>query len=151
VYQFTPAFTPRRRFLSQFTTGVAESQTVKIAAIQARQKEPFLLSSQLLWSRNLVVNAPVQQNGCLTLKKAVTGQALIVNKCLVEFEHQYGGITDSDYVFVLKMDHPSRSYFSDQNVIMVVREGVYKNYAKGDVVRVYYSGEDPLEFIIEGE
>ena len=81
-----------------------------------------------------------------------TCTALRVVQCrLVEFEHQYGGITDSDYVFVLKMDYPSRSYFSDQNVIMVVREGVYKNYAKGDVVRVYYSGEDPLEFIIAGE
>ena len=36
-------------------------------------------------------------------------------------------------------------------VKVIVSERIYKKYTAGEVVRIYYSDTDPLEFIIKGE
>jgi hypothetical protein len=79
------------------------------------------------------------------------GGALIIDRELVYREDQYGNVTGSRFEFVLKIDHSPKADFSDQVVRMAVSERIYKKYAKGDAVGVYYSSADPLEFLIEGE
>ncbi len=84
-------------------------------------------------------------------KKATTSQAIIVDRTRVRSEDQDGVVTDRGCQFVLKTDHLLRSDFSMQLVRMTVNRRIYEKHVMGDIVRVYYSSTDPLQFLIEGE
>src|SRR4051812_43124437 len=79
-------------------------------------------------------------------RMAVTGQATVISRGNRYSEDQYGVITNGRYEFDLKVDH-----LPEQFVTLIVSERIYKKYAQGDRILVYYLAADPIEFVIKGE
>jgi hypothetical protein len=84
-------------------------------------------------------------------KGALTGQARIADRRSLRSEDQYGIVAQHRLEFDLEIDGPLIADANGQLVTAIVSRRIHKRYAEGDVVQLFLSAEDPLEFFVKGE